>query len=76
VGGAVVEMSKKPHNGCSKLAARFGADAFAFAKDPATRHRNLRGVYWTVVEAGEVRVGDLIAKLGPGSSRTPAQPNY
>jgi hypothetical protein len=63
VGGAVVEMSPKPHNGCAKFAARFGADALAFVKEPRTRDRNLRGVYWTVVEAGEVRVGDPVVVL-------------
>lgn len=73
VGGAVVEMSPKPHNGCAKFAARFGADALALAKDPATRHRNLRGVYWTVVEAGEARVGDAVVVLSRGgSSAAPA----
>jgi len=66
VGRAVVEVSKKPHNGCSKFAERFGADALAFVQDPATRDRNLRGIYWTVVEAGEARVGDPIAVLSRG----------
>jgi len=36
----------------TEAAARSGADALALAKAPATRHRNLRGVYWTVIEAG------------------------
>ncbi len=76
VGGAVVEMSAKPHNGCSKFATRFGADALAFVKDPRTRDRNLRGVYWTVVEAGEVRVGDAVVVLREGRVATPGQPKY
>lgn len=63
VGEAVVEMSAKPHNGCSKFAARFGPDALTFVKHPPTRDRNLRGVYWTVVEPGDVRVGDPIRVL-------------
>ncbi len=63
IGKAVVEMSAKPHNGCSKFATRFGADALAFVKDPRTRDQNLRGVYWIVVEAGEVRVGDPVVVL-------------
>jgi len=66
VGGAVVEVSKKPHNGCSKFAARFGADAFVFVREPRTRQRNLRGVYWTVVEAGEAKVGDPVVVLSRG----------
>lgn len=66
IGKAVVEVSAKPHNGCSKFAARFGADALAFVKEPRTRDQNLRGMYWTVVEAGEARVGDPIIVLTRG----------
>jgi uncharacterized damage-inducible protein DinB/MOSC domain-containing protein YiiM len=64
VGEAVVEMSRKPHNGCSKFEARFGADALSFVQDPPTRDRNLRGVYWTVLEPGDVNVGDPIHRYG------------
>jgi uncharacterized damage-inducible protein DinB len=63
VGDAVVEVSAKPHNGCAKFAGRFGADALAFVQDPRTRDQNLRGIYWTVVEKGDVRVGDPIVVL-------------
>ena len=66
VGEAVVEVSAKPHNGCSKFAERFGEDALAFTKDPRTRDQNLRGIYWTVVEPGDVRVGDPIRVLSRG----------
>ena len=57
VGAAVVEMSPKPHNGCLKFQARFGHDAFRFVQAPATRDQNLRGIYWRVIEPGEVTVG-------------------
>ena len=57
VGRALVEVTPKPHNGCAKFQQRFGADALRFVQAPATRHRNLRGVYWKVVEAGEVATG-------------------
>jgi len=63
VGEAIVEVTAKPHNGCSKFRARFGADALRFVQSAATRPRNLRGVYWKVVAAGEVRVGDRIEVL-------------
>jgi MOSC domain-containing protein YiiM len=56
VGEATVEMSPKPHNGCAKFRARFGEDALRFVQAPATRHQNLRGVYWKVVEPGVVTV--------------------
>ena len=60
VGEALVEVTPKPHNGCSKFAARFGLDALRFVQAKPTRHRNLRGVYWRVVEPGVARVGDAI----------------
>ena len=57
VGEAIVEMTPKPHNGCAKFQARFGMHALRFVQAPATRHRNLRGVYWKVIEPGMVEVG-------------------
>jgi len=68
VGGAVVEVTPMPHNGCSKFRARFGADAFRLVNAPSTRHLNLRGVYWRVIEAGEVRSGADITVLSRGAS--------
>ena len=63
VGEAVVEVTPKPHNGCHKFARRFGEDALRFVQEPATRHHNLRGVYWKVIMAGEVTVGSPIRVL-------------
>lgn len=66
VGGAVVEMGAKPHNGCSKFKQRFGQDALRFVQARATRHENRRGVYWKVVEAGDVEVGCPVQVLDRG----------
>ena len=63
VGEAVVEVTPMPHNGCSKFKARFGGDALFFVNAKPTRHLNLRGIYWKVIEAGEVRVGSPIAVM-------------
>ena len=63
VGEAVVEVTPMPHNGCSKFKARFGGDALFFENAKPTRHLNLRGIYWKVIEAGEVRVGSPIAVM-------------
>jgi hypothetical protein len=60
VGGVVVEVTPMPHNGCAKFKARFGADALFLVNAKPTRHLNLRGIYWKVIEAGEVAVGDAI----------------
>jgi MOSC domain-containing protein YiiM len=66
VGAAVVELTPKPHNGCHKFQGRFGGDAFRFVQAKPTRDRNLRGIYWKVVEAGEVYVGAEIRVLSRG----------
>jgi len=63
VGEAVVVVTPKPHNGCAKFQQRFGADALRFVQAPATRHRNLRGIYWRVEAPGEVSVGARIELL-------------
>ena len=60
VGSAVVEVTPKPHDGCSKFAARFGDAALRFVQAEATREQNRRGIYWRVLEAGEVAVGDPV----------------
>lgn len=65
-GGAILEVTPLPHNGCRKFLARFGADALGFVSRPETRHRNLRGVYMRVVEAGVVAAGDLVTVLRRG----------
>lgn len=57
-GGATLEVTAQPHNGCQKFRARFGPDALRFVSRPDLRSRNLRGVYMRVVEAGEVAPGD------------------
>jgi MOSC domain-containing protein YiiM len=63
VGEAVVEVTPKPHNGCHKFERRFGEGALRFVQAPATRHLNLRGIYWRVIEAGEAGAGALIQVL-------------
>jgi hypothetical protein len=66
VGGAILEVTPEPHNGCSKFQARFGKDALRFASAKATRHRNFRGIYMRVVEPGMVAVGDSVHVLSRG----------
>jgi MOSC domain-containing protein YiiM len=63
VGGALVEVTPKAHNGCRKFDARFGNDALRFVADKPTRGQNFRGIYWKVVEPGDVRVGDPVRVL-------------
>jgi hypothetical protein len=60
VGGAVLQVTPMPHNGCHKFRARFGPDALRFVNKAEFRHRNLRGIYLRTVEAGDVAAGDPV----------------
>ncbi len=66
VGAALVEVTPMPHDGCLKFRGRFGLDALRFVQAKATRHQNLRGIYWRVVEAGLAGVGDPIRVISRG----------
>jgi MOSC domain-containing protein YiiM len=57
LGHAIVEVTPKPHNGCSKFKERFGEGALALVMAPALRSANLRGIYWKVTEPGRIEVG-------------------
>jgi MOSC domain-containing protein YiiM len=59
-GKALLEVTPKAHNGCSKFHSRFGEDALKLVWKPELRHRNLRGIYLRVMEPGEVKKGDPV----------------
>lgn len=59
-GGAVIEVTEQPHNGCAKFIARFGKDAMTFVNGPEGKPRRLRGLCARVVHAGAVRPGDVV----------------
>ena len=60
VGGALLEVTPLPHNGCRKFLSRFGPDALRFVSAKEQRHRNFRGIYMRVVGRGVVRPGDPV----------------
>ena len=64
VGTALLEVSAQPHTGCKKFVQRFGLDAMTFVNSPLGRSLNLRGINARVIEAGVVRVGDVVKRLG------------
>jgi MOSC domain-containing protein YiiM len=68
IGAAILEVTAKPHDGCRKFRARFGSDALHFVADREQRHRNLRGIYMRVLEAGEVCVGDAVEVASRGEA--------
>jgi hypothetical protein len=67
-GGAVLEVTSKPHNGCRKFRARFGDEALRFVNDPGLRHRNLRGIYLRVIAGGAIAVGDAVEVVSRGAA--------
>lgn len=67
-GDVVFEVTPMPHNGCRKFHSRFGTDALRFVSMKELRHRNLRGIYFRVVEPGDVRPGDPVEVLARAKS--------
>ena len=63
VGGAVLEVSAKPHTGCAKFVARFGPEAMRFVNGRVGRGLRLRGLNARVVTGGIVHPGDHVRRL-------------
>ncbi len=61
IGDAEIEVSEKPHTGCAKFSARFGADALRFVNSPEGRRLRLRGMNTRIIKSGTVRVVDPIS---------------
>ncbi len=66
VGEAVLEVSGKPHRGCAKFSARFGAEALRFVNTSDGRAARLRGMNARVVRGGIVRPGDRVTTRDDG----------
>ena len=61
---AVLQVTAKPHAGCKKFLAHFGAEAVAFVNSEAGTRMRLRGLNARVVRGGVVRPGDAVRRLG------------
>ncbi len=64
IGSAVIEVTAPPHLGCKKFSARFGPDAMKFVNSPEGKQLHLRGVNAKVIQAGGIRAGDDVRKIG------------
>jgi MOSC domain-containing protein YiiM len=64
LGGAELEITAVPHNGCDQFIARYGRDACVFVNTGAGKANRLRGIYARVARDGRVAVGDRAVKLG------------
>ena len=65
-GGAVLEVSAKPHNGCAKFVQRFGEEAMLLVNSEVGKELRLRGFNARVVESGPVRPGDAVRVVRRG----------
>jgi hypothetical protein len=63
IGSAVLEVSSVPHTGCRKFSDRFGAEAMKFVNTPEGKQLHLRGINTRILQAGTIRVGDVVRKL-------------
>src|SRR4051812_34444723 len=63
VGQCILEITRKPHNGCFKFKRRFGAAALKFVNSKDGKSLRLRGVHARVIVGGTIRTGDRIEKL-------------
>jgi len=66
VGQCIVEITRKPHNGCSKFKRRFGAAALKFVNSKEGKSFRLRGVHARVIVGGMIAVGDRLEKVKAG----------
>ena len=64
VGEALVEVTAKPHTGCMKFQQRFGPAALRLVNE--RKDLNLRGIYFRVVEPGQIAAGSAIEVLSRG----------
>ena len=63
IGSTLIEVSETPHTGCAKFSARFGSEVLRWINSPIGRAHRLRGLNARVVEAGTIRVGDVIRRV-------------
>jgi hypothetical protein len=64
LGSAILEVTTLPHKGCKKFAARFGEEALKFVNSPVGRELQLRGINARVAEAGVIRIGNVVRRMG------------
>lgn len=71
IGEAVIEITAKPHRGCDKFLARFGAAASRFVNTGDGIELNLRGRNARVVIGGTVHRGDRVRRAAGTGSDSP-----
>ena len=59
-GSAILRVSNVFNDGCVKWKVRCGRDAFDWVTTPEALDLRLRGLFCSVEQDGEVRLGDVI----------------
>ena len=67
MGEALLEVSAKPHTGCSKFTQRFGLAAMRWVNSETGMRLRLRGINTRVLKPGTIRVGDRVSKVDGAS---------
>jgi MOSC domain-containing protein YiiM len=65
IGSVLLEVSDRPHTGCTKFSSRFGDHALAFVNSDDGLAMRLRGMNTSVLEGGIVSTGDPVVKEEP-----------
>lgn len=68
VGTAILRVSDEPNDGCAKWKVRCGRAAFDWVAARTHRPLRLRGLFCSIEQDGEVRLGDRIRRVGNGGS--------
>jgi hypothetical protein len=63
VGSAVLRVSDEPNDGCVKWKVRFGRAALNWVAAPDHTPLRLRGIFCSVEQDGEVKLGDTMRRL-------------
>lgn len=63
IGGAVIGVSDIWNEGCAKWKVRMGRAAYDWTSASGHESLRLRGIYCRIIESGEIKLGDRIAKL-------------
>jgi MOSC domain-containing protein YiiM len=63
IGSAILEVSADPHTGCQKFSSRFGVEALRFVNSPEGKRLHLRGINTKVIQAGIIRVSEVVRKV-------------
>lgn len=62
-GTAVLRISAEPNDGCAKWKVRAGKAAYAWTMHPDHAPLRLRGLFCSVEQDGELRLGDTLRRL-------------